>query len=189
VFLAAQILAFLVGLALAIPTEITRMRLAAGDKYGPFTWFFVEFHPDTTLPLLLLLVAPVCWFIRSRSEPTGTRPAPSDSATAHAADRWAWVMALGCALVSLGASAWVASRSVGGELNLRFGDLPPAYHDEFSYLLQAKTFLAGRLSFPSSPRLPELFDQMHVVNEGRFASRYFPGAGIWIAPFLAMGHP
>ena len=37
--------------------------------------------------------------------------------------------------------------------------------------------------------MPELFDQMHVVNEGRFASRYFPGVGLWIAPFLAMGHP
>ena len=30
---------------------------------------------------------------------------------------------------------------------------------------------------------------MHVLNEGRFASRYFPGAGAWMAPFLAMGHP
>ena len=67
--------------------------------------------------------------------------------------------------------------------------MPPAYHDEFSYLLQAKTFLAGRLSYPSSPQLPELFDQMHVVNEGRFASRYSPGVCAWIAPFLGLGHP
>ena len=37
--------------------------------------------------------------------------------------------------------------------------------------------------------MPELFDQMHVLNEGRFASRYFPGVGMWIAPFLAVGHP
>src|SRR5439155_11805910 len=25
--------------------------------------------------------------------------------------------------------------------------------------------------------------------EGRFASRYFPGAGLWMAPFVAAGHP
>ena len=37
--------------------------------------------------------------------------------------------------------------------------------------------------------MPELFDQMHVLNEGRFASRYFPGVGLWLAPFLAIGHP
>jgi hypothetical protein len=78
---------------------------------------------------------------------------------------------------------------VGAKPPMRFSDLPPAYHDEFSYLFQAKTFLAGKLSFPSSPRMPELFDQMHVVNEGRFASRYFPGVGLWISPFLAIGHP
>ncbi|HEV3303302.1 MAG TPA: hypothetical protein VG055_26855 [Planctomycetaceae bacterium] len=193
VFLGAQILALAVGLLLSIPTEIARLRLAAGDKYGLLTWFF-EFHLDTTLPFILLVIAPICWFVRRKSGVAST-PAASSSADAKPtsvaarADRSAWIMAFACAATSFGASAWIASRSVGGELNLRFGDLPPAYHDEFSYLLQAKTFLHGRLSFPSSPRLPELFDQMHVVNEGRFASRYFPGVGAWIAPFLAIGHP
>ena len=71
----------------------------------------------------------------------------------------------------------------------QFGDVPPAYHDEYSYLFQAETFLAGRTSFPSHPRMPELFDQVHVLNEGEFASRYFPGVGAWIAPFLAVGDP
>ncbi len=69
-----------------------------------------------------------------------------------------------------------------------FGDWPPAYHDEYSYLFQAQTFLAGRVSFPRFEPMPELFDQMHVLNEGCFASRYFPGAGLWMAPFLALGH-
>ena len=76
-----------------------------------------------------------------------------------------------------------------GKPTVRFGDLPPGIHDEFSYLFQAKTFLAGRLWVPSSPRMPELFDQMHVLNERRFASRYFPGVGLWLAPFVAIGHP
>jgi hypothetical protein len=72
----------------------------------------------------------------------------------------------------------------------RFGDLPPAIHDEYSYLFQAKTFLAGRLWFPSHQNAPELFDQMHVLNDnGKFASRYFPGAGAWMASFVALGRP
>jgi hypothetical protein len=107
-------------------------------------------------------------------------------------DRRAWTMAVTCALTSIVASAWVASLDVAieeGKPRMHFGDLPPDIHDEYSYLFQAKTFLAGRLSFPSSPRMPELFDQMHVLNEGRFASRYFPGVGLWLAPFVALEHP
>ncbi|MCA9076240.1 MAG: hypothetical protein KDA93_14520 [Planctomycetaceae bacterium] len=86
--------------------------------------------------------------------------------------------------VVVAATGFAMSWHVGQQ----FGDLPPAYHDEYSYLFQAETFLAGRLSFPSFEPMPELFDQMHVLNEGRFASRYFPGAGLWMAPFLAMGN-
>ena len=66
-------------------------------------------------------------------------------------------------------------------------ELPPAYHDEFSYLFQTLTFLEGRTSFPSFEPMPELFDQMHVLNEGRFTSRYFPGAGAWFALFHGVG--
>jgi hypothetical protein len=185
-FFAAQLAAFALGLALTIPTERARWGIARHDRAGVIAWFF-EFHLDTTLPFLLLVVAPLCWMVRRRPSDSERLP---DAETAPATDRAAWVMALACFATSLGASAWVASQSVGeGALRSRFGDLPPAYHDEFSYLLQAKTFLAGRLSYPSSPQLPELFDQMHVVNEGRFASRYFPGVGAWIAPFFGLGHP
>src|SRR5207342_1934219 len=81
--------------------------------------------------------------------------------------------------VSLGTSAW---------LGRHFEGLPPAYHDEYSYLFQARTFLAGRVSFPSH-EAARLFDQMHVLNEGQFASRYFPGTGLWMAPFVALGNP
>ena len=91
----------------------------------------------------------------------------------------AWTMAIGCGAVALTVSALIARHYEG---------LPPVYHDEYSYLFQAKTFLAGKLSFPSH-EAPRLFDQMHVLNEGRFASRYFPGTGMWMAPFVASGHP
>ncbi|MBI5760099.1 MAG: hypothetical protein HZA46_16400, partial [Planctomycetales bacterium] len=57
------------------------------------------------------------------------------------------------AALSLGQSAFVGQS---------FDDMPPAVHDEYSYLFQAQTFLAGRVWFPSSAE-PRLFDQMHVV--------------------------
>jgi hypothetical protein len=122
-----------------------------------------------------LLSAPLLWGIRRRS-----RPVASDRPLADAPLRSAGWLAVACSALSFAVNAWTGSR---------FGDLPPAYHDEFSYLFQAKTFLDGRVSYPSFEPLPELFDQMHVLNEGRFASRYFPGAGLWLAPFVAAGHP
>jgi 4-amino-4-deoxy-L-arabinose transferase-like glycosyltransferase len=182
----AQCAALLVGLLLTVPTEIDRFRAAANTKAGLVAWV-LEINLDTTLPFCLLVVAPILWFIRRRktAEPVGQ----STRRSGFQSVGWAWVLGLCCAATSIAASAWIAGQHVGGEHPVRFGDLPPAYHDEFSYLLQAKTFLGGRLSFPSHPRMPGLFDQMHVLNEGRFASRYFPGVGLWIAPFLALGHP
>lgn len=67
-------------------------------------------------------------------------------------------------------------------------DLPFAYHDEYSYLFQAQTFLAGRLYFEPSP-FASFFDQVHVLNDTVFASRYFPGTGIFLVPFVAAGLP
>lgn len=67
--------------------------------------------------------------------------------------------------------------------------LSPGMHDEWSYLFQAETFLLGRFSLPGENAIPGLFDQIHVLNEGRFASRYFPGTGLWLAPFVALGIP
>ncbi|MCA8999609.1 MAG: hypothetical protein KDA80_21620 [Planctomycetaceae bacterium] len=92
----------------------------------------------------------------------------------------AWMMGAVVFFTTLLASRWVGNQ---------FAGLPPAYHDEYSYVFQAETYLAGRWSFPSFEPRPELFDQMHVLNEGRFASRYFPGVGAWIAPFLYWGDP
>ena len=213
-FLAAQIVAFVAGLALTIPTEVMKFRAAAGTKLGLWAWFFWLDH-DTTFAFVLLLIAPAFWFVRrlpswlrirerdgsapldhGRSRPSGsertTTKAARDAPVGRSIDVSAWIMAAACALASIVASAWIASLDVEVEKEqppMHFGDLPPDIHDEYSYLFQARTFLAGRLSFPSSARMPELFDQMHVLNEGRFASRYFPGVGLWLAPFVAMGHP
>ncbi|MBS0202003.1 MAG: glycosyltransferase family 39 protein [Planctomycetes bacterium] len=126
-----------------------------------------------TVQLLVLDLAPIIYML-----PRG-RPVPPvvDELTAHPLD---W---FSCLLV--GALSFGICWGIGQQI----GNAPPAYHDEFSYLFQAQTFLSGRLSFPSHPVHPELFDQMHVLNEGRMACRYFPGTGLWLAPFVAIGNP
>ncbi|MDZ4684205.1 MAG: hypothetical protein SH850_03895 [Planctomycetaceae bacterium] len=89
------------------------------------------------------------------------------------------------ATVAIAALAWTMCWVTGQQLS----GLPPAYHDEYSYLFQTQSILHGRWTWPGHPTHPELFDQMHVLNEGRMASRYYPGTGFWLAPWLAMGQP
>jgi hypothetical protein len=196
----AQVVAVVAGICFTIPAEVAKVRTASETKVGLLAWILLT-NLDTTFPLLLFVILPLAWFVRSKRQEDDLeiRPAnrtgasqPVDCTTSDRSRRLAWAMALACALTSLAGSAWIASTEITVEEKkptVPFGDLPPAIHDEFSYLFQTKTFLAGKISFPSSPRMPELFDQMHVLNEGRFASRYFPGVGLWLAPFLAIGHP
>ena len=61
--------------------DMRAMAQAAGDKYGLLTWFF-EFHLDTTLPFILLVIAPICWFVRRKSGAANT-PAASPSVDAR----------------------------------------------------------------------------------------------------------
>ncbi len=123
-----------------------------------------------------LLLAPVLWKVR-RTVPGGMTPPTNCGPVAPTLATW--LSALGIAGLSLLVSILAARR---------FGGMPPAYHDEFSYLFQAETFLAGRAWFPSFEPMPELFNQMHVLNEGRFASRYFPGTGAWLTLFVWLGN-
>lgn len=128
------------------------------------------------IDFVLLAMAPLVWMQR-----------PQPDAASRLRFWWnrdgqsrAWLLCGVVGLTSLAVSTWIGRHFTG---------LPPAYHDEYSYLFQARTFLAGRIWFPSHPTHPELFDQMHVLNEGRYASRYFPGAGLWLTPFVALDHP
>lgn len=135
--------------------------------------FVVEWDADLALvQFILLLLAPVAWMIR----PNNRRPVRDWQPSLARS----WVLALLCGLTSLGMHLAVGAPQAG---------LLPAYHDEYSYLFQAQTFLSGHWSLPSPPVQPELFNQMHVLNEGRMASRYLPGNGLWLAPFVALGHP
>jgi hypothetical protein len=47
-------------------------------------------------------------------------------------------------------------------------------HDTFAQLFQAKLFAHGKLYAPSPP-LPQFFDMMHTINNGRWYSQYPPG--------------
>lgn len=128
-----------------------------------------------TLQFVTLISAPIALML--------ARPRPAQaSKTGHerSGGRTDWILAVATGLLSLAVSAGLGRPLVG---------LPPAYHDEFSYLFQAQTLLTGRLTSPGHATHPELFDQMHVLNEGRMASRYYPGTGVWLAPFVALGHP
>lgn len=138
------------------------------------------FNPDWLLYIPVLILFPmIAWGTGERKPRSGRlrswlHQGVADRGWGH------WLAGIFVFIAATGVSWWNMER---------FGDLPPAYHDEYSYLFQSETYLAGRLSFPSFEPAPELFNQMHVLNEGRFASRYFPGVGVWIAPFLALGHP
>ena len=194
----AVLAAYAVALAITAPVEVGRLRgmESPAGSVSLAAWL-VDMNVDTTPYFLLLLVAPLVWLIRrpivgstggllSRCLGPETKP----QAGGGRGGRCAWLLAALVSVASVGTSAWISHQRVGGAEGPRFGDLPPAYHDEYSYLFQAKTFLAGRTWFPSHPAAAELFDQMHVLNDnGKFASRYFPGAGVWMAPFVALGGP
>lgn len=189
----AQTAALLAALAVVIPTEIEHWRTS--QQKGA-NWFFGIY--DTTIPLLLLLLLPYFWSVRRPfllldsswwQQLCAWWNDREQTERATRSRRGLLIAMLLIAVTSLLLSHHVFSLPVGDREQYRFGELPPAYHDEFSYLFQAKTYLAGRLSFESHPTAARLFDQMHVVNEGRFASRYFPATGLWIAPWLWLGWP
>jgi len=134
------------------------------------------------LPLLFLTLLATAVRRRGRSPATPSRF--RRWLALSAADQTGLAGAWGTALL-VGAVAFTVSYG----FERPFHHLPPAYHDEFSYLIQAETSLQGRFWMPGFPERPELFDQMHVLNEGHFASRYFPGVGLWMAPFVSIGNP
>ncbi|MBO49256.1 MAG: hypothetical protein CMJ69_00570 [Planctomycetaceae bacterium] len=188
---AAWLAAWAAGLAFVVPVELERWRDAAGDGVEAV---LVGINIDTA-PYLLwlalgLLLAP--WRFE-RLMATGRRTGRLAAWWTAPAGRGGMGVAISVLLVgatSLTASLYVASYPVAGPGAAEFGSLPPAFHDEYSYLFQARTFAEGQWVNASHASAARLFDQMHVLNdEGVFASRYFPGVGAWMAPFVAWGKP
>ncbi len=165
---------------IVLSAEVER---ASGLEGGVLEWLF-DMNVDSTPFALLLLVLPVVWCVRapilSRVPQWLSRcgcwlSRGRDSGR----DLPAVLLAVAVGLLAYGNCQRLASTPVGTQ-QVEFGSLPPAFHDEFSYLFQAETLKLGQWSTASHPQAARLFDQMHVLNEGRFASRYFPGTGLWI---------
>ncbi|MFL5384291.1 MAG: glycosyltransferase family 39 protein [Longimicrobiaceae bacterium] len=64
----------------------------------------------------------------------------------------------------------------------------PVFHDEASYLLQARIFASGRWASPPPP-VPEFFEQFHVLVTPVVTSKYPPGHALLMAPGAAIGLP
>jgi hypothetical protein len=182
-----------ISLAIIVPAEIDRWNELTGE---PGTAWLFDLNVDTTPYAVLFILFPVLWVVR---QPLMARPPRlwsrftkwlcESPRNAPSGSRLHVILAMFfVACVAAVSCLRVAGTPVTAD-GVAFADLPPAYHDEYSYLFQAETFVTGRLSFPSHPTAARMFDQMHVLNEGHFASRYFPGTGLWIAPFLVLGNP
>ncbi len=202
VTLSLTIWAIAVGLAIFVPIEILRLREAVDSKAGWASWF-TPINLDTTLPLFVFLLLPLFWFIRQHKprEPRGFwRTWFGPETKPHEATTRAEIVRAVILAALVGLTSWSVSVRIGATgvaVNtpsarrvMPLCKLPPALHDEYSYLFQSQTFLAGRAAYASHPQYPQLFDQMHVLNDnGVHAGRYFPGTALWMAPFVALGKP
>ena len=152
---------------LAVVAAIAAVGIVTHSEPGDGLWFgmHAEFLPFLPVLVVGLLIA---W---------RTRPTDAQLAPAQLSD-FLMLTVVGVAAAFSAGRVWLL---VVGE--------PVVYHDEASYLLQAETFAAGRLTADGLPDAPQLLDQMHVVSDEVRFSRYFPGTAIWLAPWAAIGLP
>ena len=198
-------LAIAAGLAVILPVEYIRWKDSLRLPGGWVGWLTTA-HVDTTRYLYVFLLLPVLWFLQMRRPWArqifpgffqtwfGPQTKPHAGTTRRDALRALLLAGLVAGL------SWSVSSHFGRtqvtvltpytRYEAPLSELPPALHDEYSYLFQAKTFLMGRLANPSPADCPELFDQIHVLNDNRiYAGRYFPGTAAWMMPFVAAGKP
>lgn len=166
---------------LAVGFELYRLMMVF-QSANPLVEWMASFNGDVSFYASVLMLTPaIVWWTRPVAEANAE---PAEESPAHhrpgrsSLPLWCdWGMGLLSILISI-----LTSSSISGDVL--------AYHDEYSYLFQAQTYLEGSIVQPGFEPAPELFDQMHVLNEpGRFSSRYFPATGFWMAPFVWLGIP
>ena len=165
-----------VGVTLAVVAIVAVIEaVRRRELIDPFTvpGAFLDFAPF--LPLLIggAVVAWIWPVARTDERPPNEQPPDAGP------------VRFGPMLAVVGLTAWWASGT--SWLLVPFDAI--AYHDEASYLFQAQTFAGGRVTADGLPDAPGLLDQMHVVSDSVRYSRYFPGTGVWLAPFVAAGVP
>ena len=187
------LISWLIATGFCLWFEGSRVLQLADTPAGVLAWFSA-WNADTTLPMLVLAGLPLSLLLFPRKR-QADRPG-----------RWrnligsfsGYPMTIGLSLISMLMSCVIGLRPVpvpslttitGPEEQIRFFKLPPAYHDEYSYLVQARTFLAGRAAWPEMTVAGDVFHQIHVLNRPVTASRYFPWTGLWMAGFTAAGIP
>jgi hypothetical protein len=65
---------------------------------------------------------------------------------------------------------------------------PPIFHDELSYIFQARLFASGRWFAPSPP-MPDMFAQPHLLVVPVMASKYPPGHALLLSLGELVGMP
>lgn len=181
------VIAWQLGLTIALLAESTRLKQRFLHQGSPGNWSDAPAW-DGSWFVPLLLLAPFCWgapiFNSKLSQFTQLWTILNERRVHSQRERVAGATTL--FLLSLLTSWNAAQFAIPHELPPRtVADALPLVQDEFSYQLQAEGILQGRWSWPGPETAPELFHQMHVLNEGQFASRYFPGTGLWLAPWEA----
>ena len=155
------------------------------DAGGSVDLWLLYWNPESTAPLLVLLVLPLFRRIAPRQKAV-TADTPAETHSAKMIAGLVFVIA-----VSLFCSWQIGSREVkvSATRSAEFAGLPFAYHDEYSYSLQASLFRNGRIVAPAAEIRPDLFHQFHVLNERVTASRYFPWPAVWMAVFVKYDWP
>jgi len=171
-FRISLLVAYLAMLGVSLWLEVSA-QIDVYQQRGQFGYF-----TGSTLWTLLLVLLPVVWLLRGMAGDIVGLVRPAGR--------------LVRSNVAFSLLAFAIPVAIGVGLHVHyFAEYEPEdihFHDEWSYLFQAKTYLAGRMSYPSPPS-PEHFDSFHIVNQGRMASRYFPGTGVVLMPFVAAGVP
>lgn len=186
---ACLIAAWFMATGLCVWAELSRLLALMESPAGGLAWV-TTWNLETTFPFFVLLSLPVLVWMSGKVRRQTPATGHESSASRHL------FTSIGAALLSLTCSAVIGYREIevpgtvrGERALIRFCELPPPYHDEFSYLLQAQTFLSGRLSYPAMTTGGDVFHQVHVLNRPVTASRYFPWTGLWMMPFVAWGQP